>query len=252
MESTRDAPRSCHTRPEICESLKPNDARPTRHSMTRPPASAASQKGPNLPPIQWDQSRDEPYLELEHRGERYTLTMWRESDGDDMVSLVVQCQTFGWTSAASSNANSTDNIQVRNWNHPLVGVWSFRRPYPCVSWLNNAQNMDPADECSFTHDHLPATWNLFLIPDRSHIDSYRSLQPPHEGRFVLRALRSADGKMIGNVDLFNVKDEGRWEIAYDLDPDHWGKGLGSMAVDFLVRWASATGVKLISAVIDHL
>lgn len=38
-----------------------------------------------VPPLQWDKERDEPFLEVEHRGEKYLLTMWRESDEDDMV-----------------------------------------------------------------------------------------------------------------------------------------------------------------------
>lgn len=39
----------------------------------------------SVPPLLWDKERDEPYLELEHRGQKYLLTMWRESDGDTMV-----------------------------------------------------------------------------------------------------------------------------------------------------------------------
>jgi len=40
----------------------------------------------SIPPLQWDQERDEPFLELEIKGQMYKMTMWRESDGDDMVS----------------------------------------------------------------------------------------------------------------------------------------------------------------------
>lgn len=54
--------------------------------------------------------------------------------------------------------------------------------------------------------------------------------------------------MIGNLDLFDIPEEGRWEIAYDLDPDYWGKGLGGMMVGSLVQWAGVIGVKLISTV----
>lgn len=89
---------------------------------------------------------------------------------------------------------------------------------------------------------------MFLYPDRDHLDSYRDLTPPHRGRYLLRALRTPEGKMIGNLDLFEIPEEGRWEIAYDLDPDYWGKGLGGMMVDFLVQWAGVIGVKVISAV----
>lgn len=87
-----------------------------------------------------------------------------------------------------------------------------------------------------------------MTPDRQDLDLYRSLIPPPNGRYVLRALRTAEGKMVGNMALFDVEEETRWEIAYDLDPEHWGKGLGSMMVDFLVQWAGVIGVKTISAV----
>jgi len=38
------------------------------------------------PQIEWDEERDEPYCNVEIKGEQYRMTMWRESDGDDMVS----------------------------------------------------------------------------------------------------------------------------------------------------------------------
>jgi hypothetical protein len=39
-----------------------------------------------VPPLQWDEERDEPFVELEIKGQIYRMTMWRETDGDDMVS----------------------------------------------------------------------------------------------------------------------------------------------------------------------
>lgn len=89
---------------------------------------------------------------------------------------------------------------------------------------------------------------MFLHPDRDHLESYRPLHPPIQGRYILRALRNPQGRMIGNLDLFQVAEEGRWEIAYDLDPEWWGLGLGGMMVGFLVNWGGAIGVKVISAV----
>lgn len=44
-----------------------------------------------VPPLQWDRERDEPFLEIEHRGDKYTLTMWREEDEADAVCLLVLC-----------------------------------------------------------------------------------------------------------------------------------------------------------------
>ena len=67
--------------------------------------------------------------------------------------------------------------------------------------------------------------------------------------------------MIGNAALFSfivpdddatspAEDFGKekWEIAYDLDPDYWGKGLGRGMIDFLVNWAGWLGVDVVTAV----
>lgn len=67
--------------------------------------------------------------------------------------------------------------------------------------------------------------------------------------------------MIGNTDLFSftvpdddesspVEDRGKekWEIAYDLDPAFWGKGLGKGMIGFLVNWAGWLGVTVVTAV----
>jgi RimJ/RimL family protein N-acetyltransferase len=60
--------------------------------------------------------------------------------------------------------------------------------------------------------------------------------------------------MIGNLALFSYVDEEggkeKWEIAYDLDPDHWGKGLGKGMIGFLVKWAGWMGVDVITAVCE--
>lgn len=66
--------------------------------------------------------------------------------------------------------------------------------------------------------------------------------------------------MIGNLALFSyiVPDDStqekedigheKWEIAYDLDPAHWGKGLGKGMIAFLVNWAGWSGVDVLTAV----
>jgi len=47
-----------------------------------------------------------------------------------------------------------------------------------------------------------------------------------------------------------VEDRGKekWEIAYDLDPLYWGKGLGRGMIEFLVNWAGWLGVDVVTAV----
>lgn len=108
---------------------------------------------------------------------------------------------------------------------------------------------------------------MFLKPDRAAIPDFRayveSSSPNSEKpkRYLLRALRTAEGQMIGNTDLFSftvaendetspVEDRGKekWEIAYDLDPLYWGKGLGRGMIEFLVNWAGWLGVDVVTAV----
>ena len=41
-----------------------------------------------IPKIEWDDERDEPFCRITIKGEENRMTMWRESDGDDMVCLL--------------------------------------------------------------------------------------------------------------------------------------------------------------------
>jgi hypothetical protein len=49
--------------------------------------STQSSKYPT-PKMEWDEERDEPFCRITIKGEEYRMTMWRESDGDDMVRHV--------------------------------------------------------------------------------------------------------------------------------------------------------------------
>jgi hypothetical protein len=39
------------------------------------------------PQIEWDEERDEPFCRVVVRGNEYRMTMWRESDADQMVRI---------------------------------------------------------------------------------------------------------------------------------------------------------------------
>jgi RimJ/RimL family protein N-acetyltransferase len=112
---------------------------------------------------------------------------------------------------------------------------------------------------------------MFLTPDRAALPSFRtyldpsSSSPQKPKQYLLRALRTAQGQMIGNAALFSyivpdndetspVEDRGKekWEIAYDLDPLYWGKGLGRGMIEFLVNWAGWLGVDVVTAVSPHM
>jgi RimJ/RimL family protein N-acetyltransferase len=112
---------------------------------------------------------------------------------------------------------------------------------------------------------------MFLTPDRAALPSFRtyldpsSSEPEKPKQYLLRALRNAQGQMIGNAALFSyivadndetspVEDRGKekWEIAYDLDPNYWGEGLGRGMIEFLVNWAGWLGVDVVTAVSPHI
>lgn len=38
-----------------------------------------------IPKLEWDEERDEPFCKITIKGEEYRMTMWRESDANDMV-----------------------------------------------------------------------------------------------------------------------------------------------------------------------
>ena len=48
--------------------------------------TTTSRKEYEIPWIEWDGERGEPFCKIAIKGEEYRMTMWRESDGDDMVS----------------------------------------------------------------------------------------------------------------------------------------------------------------------
>jgi RimJ/RimL family protein N-acetyltransferase len=67
--------------------------------------------------------------------------------------------------------------------------------------------------------------------------------------------------MIGNFGLFNYlvgiddlsapeldRGKKKWEISYDLDPNHWGQGLGKGIIGFLVSMGSWMGANVLTAV----
>ena len=121
----------------------------------------------------------------------------------------------------------------------------------------------PADLHRYTRAHLQETFDMFLLPDREALGSYRSFlnssapSPAKPERFILRGLRTVEGKLIGNLfgSIVPASDEAEgvqkresWELGYDLDPDYWGKGLGKRMIGFEVNWAGWLGIDTLVAV----
>lgn len=90
-----------------------------------------------------------------------------------------------------------------------------------------------SDPAVFEH----TSWNLKSPDDLSHYPSVsESREPSSLLRFAI-ADRSSD-RLVGTIGFHTVSPENRSaELAYDLSPAVWGKGIAIWAVNTVVRWA---------------
>ncbi|WVQ82836.1 hypothetical protein IAT38_004969 [Cryptococcus sp. DSM 104549] len=146
---------------------------------------------------------DEAYIPLTGNP-HLRLTPWRESDLDDAMIL---------------------------FNSPEVGKWARSRPYPFT----------PADAQTTIFSLLPATY--------SYLTTLRALYPspppfPTERIFPFGALRDMQtGHLVGRALVAQSKQiEGAWEVAYDLLPAYWGKGVGTGMLRAMLTYAKWLGV----------
>lgn len=85
------------------------------------------------------------------------------------------------------------------------------------------------------HEHT--SWNL------SSPDDLAIYATPPDGSTPEAMLRLAvsdrsSGKLVGTIGFHSVwPPDHRAELAYDLSPEMWGKGLGTYLVGLLVKWA---------------
>ncbi|KAL0250169.1 hypothetical protein I308_103477 [Cryptococcus tetragattii IND107] len=169
---------------------------------------------PTSCPILIDTS-GEPYLPIPSHPE-LKLTMRKESDIDDLLVL---------------------------FNTPEIGKWFWRRPFPYKA-SDAGVFMSPIPRFSA---YVAST----LLPS---LPSPPSPPLPHaENFFPFCVLRTAsNGKMIGIVFLSPADedkggDEGIWELAYDLLPAWWGKGVGSGMINAGLEYMKWIGGKKIIA-----
>lgn len=64
-----------------------------------------------MPKMEWDDERDEPFCRITIKGEEYRMTMWRESDGDDMVRFVY-APTWRGTDLVGPELESPSNREM--------------------------------------------------------------------------------------------------------------------------------------------
>lgn len=83
------------------------------------------------------------------------------------------------------------------------------------------------------HEHT--SWNLASADDlRAYAEQDRA--PGSLARFAL--VRRDNGAFIGSAGFHSVSAVHRTaEIAYDLAPEYWGRGIARSACDALTRWA---------------
>ena len=92
------------------------------------------------------------------------------------------------------------------------------------------------------------SWNLSSKDDLAH---YVGSPAPARAESLLRmavALRSS-GKLVGTVGFHSVSPrDSRAELAFDLSPEVWGKGIATYVCTALVEWAHAqAGVMRVQA-----
>src|SRR3546814_5738583 len=82
------------------------------------------------------------------------------------------------------------------------------------------------------------SWDLRGPEDvRALIDSYRTSTPPTSVRFALCEVDG--GRLVGTVGLNSISPEAKSaELAYDLHPSFWGRGLASACCEAMVPWAA--------------
>ncbi|RZI56458.1 MAG: N-acetyltransferase [Rubrivivax sp.] len=84
------------------------------------------------------------------------------------------------------------------------------------------------------------SWNVQLSGDLDSLfDGFESIAPTSPRRLAVVDL--ASGRLAGTIGFHTVSDINRTaEIAYDLAPSHWGRGVASRLCDLVTRWSFDT------------
>lgn len=126
-------------------------------------------------------------------------------------------------------------------NHPLEQGFARLRPIEQADlprWLAWLQS-DPVRRGISWRPH--STQELLGFVDSTHLQGTAG-----EVRFAIA--RSTDGAMLGSVGFHSICLPHRSaEVAYDLDPDHWGKGLATAVCRSAIAWARQQGFVRIQA-----
>ncbi|WVQ75317.1 hypothetical protein IAR50_004933 [Cryptococcus sp. DSM 104548] len=137
-----------------------------------------------------------------------------------------------------------------------MGRWACRRPHPFTA----------ANTAFFDIPSIPSTLDsilrsISLLPADKDAQRARS-------SFIFKALREMSTRRVVGIVIVRPSDrtlpipatitecgeevEGReeWEIAYDLLPEFWGKGLGTKMVQGALEYTKWAGVKRVCALFE--
>jgi len=80
------------------------------------------------------------------------------------------------------------------------------------------------------------TWNLQSVDDiRPLITWYNSEEPASGIRFAISSL--ATGRLVGTIGFHTISLPNRTaELAYDIHPDYWRRGIGSACCSAVTAW----------------
>ncbi|WVQ82837.1 hypothetical protein IAT38_004970 [Cryptococcus sp. DSM 104549] len=134
-----------------------------------------------------------------------------------------------------STENDIDDL-VSLFGHPLIGKWAYRRQYPYTK-----------ESTAFLIDLLPKAQDYL-----SAISASLPSPPPDfpMESFPLSAVRETDtGRLVGYVYASPSPREpgGGVEIAYDIQPELWGRGIGKAMISGLLEFAKWSKVKRVLA-----
>ncbi|WRT63150.1 uncharacterized protein IL334_000053 [Kwoniella shivajii] len=141
-------------------------------------------------------------------GQDLRLTNWKESDMEAAVELN---------------------------NHPDIGKWACFRPYPY-----KPEDYDYRLNLISAHN---SSAELFLSDTAPPLSALEK-----ESELPLSAVRNSAGRLVGSCSIGpSQKEQGSWELAYDLHPSLQGKGAGKAMVAALLDLAKWLRIKRVVA-----
>lgn len=94
------------------------------------------------------------------------------------------------------------------------------------------------------------SWNLQSPADLAHYESSLQARAPSSLLRLAIADRSSD-RLVGTIGFHTVSPENRSaELAYDLSPSVWGRGIATSSCGAMVQWAhSHVGLRRVQATV---